>query len=209
MKLGINEISEGIYISAINKVSRQLKREGFDTRTDYVIDNQRDRIQIDLFAQRENEKRIYEFKLGKNKIQRQQFVFLQDYARSIGARLYIIYLEMPYSKKVTFEGVEDILYNCFSNQEPEELMDLAPKVFIKNIENVDIEEIYFDKNNIIRLSGQGTIAVEIEDVNNSMTSNNGFCEVLRFDFSFRLKLDCLHKVVIQFYSRIDTRWYYE
>ena len=91
MKLGINEINEGIYIAAINKVSSQLQRDGFIVKTDYPIEANH-RIRLDLFAQKGIDKRIYEFKIGKNKIQREQFAFLQNYARNIGARLFIIYL---------------------------------------------------------------------------------------------------------------------
>ena len=92
MKLGINEIREGIHIAAVNKISKQLKREGFIVKTEFPIEDER-RVYIDLFAQKGLDKRIYEFKIGKNRIQREQFTFLQSYARSVGARLFIIYLD--------------------------------------------------------------------------------------------------------------------
>ena len=209
MKLGLNEISEGIYIAAVNKISKQLQREGFIVKTDCPIEaNQRTRL--DLFAQKGFDKRIYEFKIGKNKIQREQFAFLQSYARGIGARLFIIYLELPYSKRISFEGIEDIIYNHFLEKTPEELLNLASKVYVDNVDNIDINDIDVDRNNIIELRGSGTVYVEIEIGSRfDIGRDDGLNEKLRFDFSFRLRLDHLEKEIISSYYKIDTSWYYE
>ena len=37
MRLGINEIKEAIYEKAVDKTARQLQREGFDVKRNYVI----------------------------------------------------------------------------------------------------------------------------------------------------------------------------
>ena len=197
MKLGLNEINEGIYIAAVNKISKQLQREGFVVKTDYPIEaNQR--IRLDLFAQKGFDKRIYEFKIGKNKIQREQFAFLQNYARSIDARLFIIYLEVPYSKRISFEGIEGIIYNHFLEKTPEELLNLAPKLYVDNVDN------------IIGLRGSGTVYVEIEIGSRyDIRRGDGLNEKLKFDFSFRLRLDHLDKKILSSYYKIDTSWYYE
>ena len=88
MKLGINEIREGIHEAAILKIERQLNREGFDVKRNYSIEDSN--IEVDLFAYNNVEKRIYEFKIGHNKIQNKQFQLLQRYSRDIGAKLFII-----------------------------------------------------------------------------------------------------------------------
>ena len=209
MKLGINEINEGIYIAAINKVSSQLQRDGFIVKTDYPIEANH-RIQLDLFAQKGIDKRIYEFKIGKNKIQREQFAFLQNYARNIGARLFIIYLEVPYSKRISFEGIEDVIYEHFLRDTPEELLNLAPKVYVDNVDNIDINDIDVDLDNIIELRGSGTVYVEIEVGSRyDIRRGDGLNEKLKFDFSFRLRLDHLDKKILSSYYKIDTSWYYE
>ena len=209
MKLGLNEINEGIYIAAVNKISKQLQREGFVVKTDYPIEaNQR--IRLDLFAQKGFDKRIYEFKIGKNKIQREQFAFLQNYARSIDARLFIIYLEVPYSKRISFEGIEGIIYNHFLEKTPEELLNLAPKLYVDNVDNIDINDIDVDFDNIIELRGSGTVYVEIEIGSRyDIRRGDGLNEKLKFDFSFRLRLDHLDKKILSSYYKIDTSWYYE
>lgn len=209
MKLGISEINEGIYIAAVNKISQQLKKEGFLVRTEYPIDSNR-RIRLDLFAQKGGDKRIYEFKLGKNKIRRDQFVTLQNYAKNIGARLYIIYLEVPQSRRISFEGIEDIILNQFLQSLPKELLNLAPKVYVESVDNIDISDIDVDKDNIIELIGNGTVYVETEVGSRfDIQRGDGLNEKLEFDFSFKLRLDHLEKVIIYSYYKIDTGWYYE
>ncbi len=209
MKLGLKEIREGIYIAAVNKVSKELQRDGFIVKTDYPIEVDQ-RFYLDLFAQKGIDKRIYEFKIGKNKIQRQQFSFLQNYARSIGARLFIIYLEVPYSKRIFFEGIENIIYNHFLEKTPVELLSLAPKVYVDKVDNIDINDIDVDRNNLIELRGNGAVSVEIEMGSRfDIKRGDGLNEKLRFDFSFRLRLDHLEKEILYSYYKIDTSWYYE
>ena len=88
MKLGINEIENGIYNAAIEKLTKQLIRDGFAVERELLGND----IVFDLYAEKGTDKRIYEFKLGKNRIQEKQFLYLQKHAKNIGAKLYIIYL---------------------------------------------------------------------------------------------------------------------
>ena len=213
MKLGIDEINEGIYLAAVNKVANQLKREGFVIYTEYtpdfILEKNNKKIRLDLFAQKGMDKRIYEFKLGKNRIQKTQFLFLQDYARKIGAKLFIIYLEIPSSKEISFNGIEDIIYEQFLEDTPDELLDLASRVYIEDVDNINIKSIEISKD-IISLEGEGTVYVEIEFGSNSDFINaDGINEKLQFDFYFRLKLDHFNKSILHSYYKIDTAWYYE
>ena len=95
MKLSIHEINKGIYISAREKVLKELQKEGFNVTLDYPVGIDR-KIKLDLYAQNNTERRIYEFRVGKNKIPKEQFVFLQEQAKLLQARLFIIYLEVNF-----------------------------------------------------------------------------------------------------------------
>ena len=75
-------------------------------------------VQVDLFAFNSYEKRIYEFKIGRNRIQRNQFERLQHYAREIGARLFVIYLEVPSSKRISFNHIEPIIHKDMAIKRP-------------------------------------------------------------------------------------------
>ena len=208
MRLGINEINEGIYEAAIAKTIRQLTREKFEVIRDYRIENVDNlSVQVDLFAFNSYEKRIYEFKIGRNRIQRNQFERLQHYAREIGARLFVIYLEVPSSKRISFNHIEPIIHKDMAIKRPAELFDIHSITEIKHIENVDIEFAEID-DEIVNLRGRGTVVVELmnERFTHFGNENNEFIE---FDFSFRLKLNVSEKTILLSYYKIDTNWFDE
>lgn len=207
MKLGINEIREGIHESAILKTERQLKREGFIAKRDYIIEDSN--LEVDLFAYNNVEKRIYEFKIGHNKIQNKQFLLLQNCSRNIGAKLFIIYLEVPQSKHIMFNGIEDIIFGHLCDYPPVELLELATHVHISNVTNIDINSIDVD-NEIVSMRGSGCILVDTQfGSKRDLVKNDGLEEHLEFDFWFRLKLDVAERKILNSYYKIDTGWYYE
>ena len=99
MKLGMNEIISGIEYTAIQKITSGLINEGFTVKNEYPssADNG---ILFDLYAEKGEDKRIYELKIGKNRIQKKQFEALQKEAKRLGAKLYIVYLEVPRSNHI-------------------------------------------------------------------------------------------------------------
>lgn len=159
MKLGMNEIQAGIYHAALNKTISQLRREGFKTETEYFFENAQ--LHVDLFAYNEVEKRIYEFKFGRNRIQRNQLVRLQEFAKDLGARLYIIYLELPQSKKIIFDGIENIIFSYLNEYPPQEISELATHFYIEDIENVDINSIILE-NEIVDMRGSASLIVKLQ-----------------------------------------------
>lgn len=207
MKLGMDEIREGIYQAALSRTMRQLRLEGFTVEPEYLFE--RARIRVDLFAHNNNEKRIYEFKFGRNRIQRNQLVRLQEFAKDIGARLYVIYLEMPQSKEISFDGIEEILFNNLSQDPPQELSELATHFYIKEVENVDISNIDLT-NELVHLSGSARLIVELQFGSHSDRRNgDGFEETVEFEFTFRLKLDVAERIILHSYYKFDTSWYYQ
>ena len=133
------------------------------------------------------------------------------FCRSMPERsgLFIIYLETPSSKEITFHGIKDIIFKDFQNDTPDELLNLASRVYIDDIDNIMIHSI--DVNgDIIILDGDGTVYIEIEyDSRSDMRNRDGLNEKLQFDFYFRLKLNHYNKKIIHSYYKIDTTWYYE
>ena len=207
MKLGMNEIKEGIYQAALNKTMRQLKFEGFIVEPDFVFDE--GDIHVDLFAHNKIERRIYEFKIGRNRIQRNQLLRLQNLAKNIGARLYVIYLETPHSKEIVFDGIENIIYGHLSDYPPEEICELSSHFYIKDVENVDISNIDIT-NELVNLSGSASLIVELQFGSHSDRRNgDGFEETVEFEFTFRLKLDVAERSILHSYYKFDTSWYYE
>lgn len=208
MKLGINEIKEGIYISAREKILRQLRNEGFMVFLDFPMEPY-DNIRLDLFAERDTDRRIYEFKIGRNRIRKDQFALLQDYAKRLGARLYIIYLEIPSSKEIEFEGVEQIIYNDICHNPPEVLLGLATHSSISDIADIEISSISI-ADDIILLEGNGIIGIELQyGSRRDLIEDNGILEKADFEFSFRLKLDHNRRKILHAYYKVDTADFYD
>ena len=200
MRLGINEITKGIYISAVEKVTKQLQREGFKVFPEFPIRGGSS-VQFDLYAEKGTDKRVYEFKIGRNKIRKEQFVFLQNHAKEIGARLFIIYLEMPTSKKIQFRGIEDIIVRDWESKTPKEFLDFAYHIDILDIIDVNINSIDIDEDETIVL-GEAVVLGEAQ-----MRVIDDFMEKFDFNFTFRLRLDHCRKRILGSYYKIDTSGY--
>lgn len=195
MKIGMNEILRGIEYTAIQKITKELERDGFSINKEYSI--------FDLYAEKGDDKRIYEFKIGKNRIQKRQFIALQEEAKRLGAKLYIVYLEIPRSKEVDFEGLDQIIYKDLLNDFPSEIDALSTHTTIESIEDIEIDSINIS-DSIVKLTGSGTINVHLQFGSRSDLKNNDAVEdVGSVDFFFKLSVDVANNEVIKRYYKID------
>lgn len=198
MKIGMNEILRGIEYTAIQKITKELERDGFSINKEYSI--------FDLYAEKGDDKRIYEFKIGKNRIQKRQFIALQEEAKRLGAKLYIVYLEIPRSKEVDFEGLDQIIYEDLLNDFPSEIDALSTHTTIESIEDIEIDSINIS-DSIVKLTGSGTINVHLQFGSRSDLKNNDAVEdVGSVDFFFKLSVDVANNEVIKRYYKIDIEW---
>ena len=195
MKIGMNEILRGIEYTAIQKITKELERDGFSINKEYSF--------FDLYAEKGDDKRIYEFKIGKNRIQKRQFIALQEEAKRLGAKLYIVYLEIPRSKEVDFEGLDQIIYEDLLNDFPSEIDALSNHTTIESIEDIEIDSINIS-DSIVKLTGSGTINVHLQFGSRSDLKNNDAVEdVGSVDFFFKLSVDVANNEVIKRYYKID------
>lgn len=195
MKIGMNEILRGIKYTAIQKITKELERDGFSINKEHLI--------FDLYAEKGDDKRIYEFKIGKNRIQKRQFIALQEEAKRLGAKLYIVYLEIPRSKEVDFEGLDQIIYEDLLNDFPSEIDALSTHTTIESIEDIEIDSINIS-DSIVKLTGSGTINVHLQFGSRSDLKNNDAVEdVGSVDFFFKLSVDVANNEVIKRYYKID------
>lgn len=198
MKIGMNEILRGIEYTAIQKITKELERDGFSINKEYSI--------FDLYAEKGDDKRIYEFKIGKNRIQKRQFIALQEEVKRLGAKLYIVYLEIPRSKEVDFEGLDQIIYEDLLNDFPSEIDALSTHTTIESIEDIEIDSINIS-DSIVKLTGSGTINVHLQFGSRSDLKNNDAVEdVGSVDFFFKLSVDVANNEVIKRYYKIDIEW---
>lgn len=195
MKIGMNEILKGIEYTAIQKITKELERDGFSIKKEYSL--------FDVYAEKGNEKRVYELKIGKNRIQKRQFITLQEEAKRLGAKLYIVYLETPRSKEIEFEGLDQIIYEDFINDFPSEIDALSTHTTIEGIEDIEIDSVNIT-DSIVKLTGSGTINVHLQFGSRSELKNNDAVEdVGSVDFFFKLSIDVANDEIIKRYYKID------
>ena len=202
MKIGMNEILRGIEYTAIQKITKELVRDGFIVKNEFPP-GQDNRLFFDLYAEKGEDKRIYELKIGKNRIHKKQFAELQSEAKRLGAKLYIVYLEIPRSKEVNFEGLDQIIYEDLLNDFPSEIDGLSTHTTIESIEDLEINSINIS-DSIAKLTGSGTINVHLQFGSRSdLRHNDAVEDAGSVDFFFKLSIDVTTNEVIKHYYKID------
>ena len=147
--------------------------------------------------------RIYELKIGKNKIQQKQYLALQREAKRLDAKLYIVYLEVPRSKKIKFDGLDKIILEDLSNKFTDEISSLSTYTTIEAIDDIELDFIHIS-DNVVKISGSGTLNVHLQsDLNSASKNNNSITENGAVDFFFRLDIDISKNIVIKHYYKID------
>lgn len=203
MKLGINEIISGIEHTAIQKISNGLLNEGFVVKIECPSSTNPE-ILFDLYAEKGEDKRIYELKIGKNKIRKSKFETLQKEAKRLHAKLYIVYLEVPRSKEIEFEDLDQIIYEDLLSDFPGEIDSLSTHSTIEEVSDIDIDSINIS-NGIAKLNGSGRMYIHLQFGSRSDFRNGDAIEDgISVDFFFKLSIDISSKKIIKHYYKIDT-----
>ncbi len=203
MKIGLKEIQKGIYLAAKERICSELVKQGFKVLEEKTSATQN--YKYDIYAEKDNEKRIYELKIGKNKIYKNHLALLQSEAKSINAKLFIIYLEVPKSKEIEYDNLEQIIYENLSNNFPEELDTLSTHTSIESVNSIDIESINVESDGI-RLSGSASLNLDLQFGSNyDMKNGDGLQESFTVDFSFRIKI--CNDIIVKSYYKFDLSDY--
>lgn len=192
----------------IMQYTDQLKAEGFKIICSQLNNNR----SIDLYAQKKDDKRLYEFKYYKNhnsESKKTNIIENKKYAKSIGAKFSIVYLNPLKEKIIEFDELSTILLSNFSAIEtPDELDHLSTHTIITDIEVDSLDHIEIINNDNINISGNATISVLLQygsdrDLNNNIGSESSEY----FPMSFTVNLD--NDFTIQnFDYYIDTNDFY-
>ena len=203
MKLGLPEIISGIEQVASDKITSSLKEQGFDVYKNYKALKSK-KEHFDIYAEKGDDKRIYELKIGKNRIQNKQFVILQDEAKRLGAKLFIVYLEIPKTHMIEFLGIENIIYQDLVDDFPSELDALSTHTTIDSVNNVEIEKISIE-GSIAKITGSGTINVDLQFGSRSDLNNGEAIEDSNsIDFFFKISIDVSTNIIVKRYYKIDV-----
>lgn len=202
MKIGMQEVLRGIEQTAIKKISTELTRKGFTVHEHFSIFN--GEIKCDLYAENGEDKRIYELKIGKYRIQKTQYTTLQTVAKHLGAKLYIVYLEVPRSKNISFEGLAQIIQTDLQCELPVEIAGMSTHTTIDSVDDIEIDTLNIS-DGVISVTGSGNIGVTLwftprSDILNS-TPNEDHDMV---GFFFKLSIDRANNKVLKRYYKIDS-----
>lgn len=116
------------------------------------------------------------------------------------AKLYIVYLEIPKTTEVEFEGIEDVLFIDFEKEIPSEIDSLSTHTYMESIDNVSIDSIAVLAN-MIKIAGTGTLNLELQYSSRSdMKHDDGWTESQSIDFYFRVEVDNDRKVKKRYYK---------
>lgn len=201
MKIGTNDIIDGIYLVAINKLQESLKKEGF-----LITKGNPDDI-FDLYAEKDEDRRIYEIKIGKNKIQKRNLNKLQQYAKEKNARLFVTYLEQPRTSIIEYEGIELILLDYLMNNMPDEIDALSTHTMLQDVSDVDINSIRISED-LIKVEGTACLEVELlygSESDRYSDGEEGMSD--SFDFYFRVKIQS--GIIQDGYFKFDLEHFYQ
>ena len=78
-------------LQRFKKKAQELREQGFKVEEEKLVDNEK----IDLFAEKGNEKTVYEFRAGKSTLRKERYEKLQEIAKKLYAKLKIAYVVPP------------------------------------------------------------------------------------------------------------------
>ena len=186
MKLDKNLLDKCYYDTIITQYKNELEKDGFSVFAAYPFSNK----QVDLYAEKDAEKRVYEFKMvGNQDKTKEKIMKFKDYAVSNGATPYVVYVNPPKEKQIQFDGLDNLLTNYFIKTEiPSELDRLSTHTSIESVEVYDLTSVEVSES-MINIDGFATISAELQYSSNSdMKSNDGLLYTDRFPMSFNAKL---------------------
>lgn len=202
MKIGMQEIMRGIQLTAEKKITAELKKQGFKVEIPTSGN-----VGYDLYAEKGDDRRIYELKIAKKRISERKYLELQSLAKEKKAKLFLVYLEVPVSKEIEYEELDQILYENITNDLPSDLDSLSTHTVVESISNIELDSVRIDAD-IIKLKGSASANLEFVFGSRSDYKNDdGITESMTVDFSFTLHLDRETNAVRYRYYRFDLSNY--
>lgn len=198
MRIGMQEINEAIYWVALQKLKKSLENEGFEVTSKKDMDPY-----CDLFAEKNDDKRMYILKIGKNKTQQRVLSKIQEVAKEKRAKLFVTYLEQPKTSKIEYDGLENMLFDYLINHMPDELDILSTHTALEDINDLEINSISIvgDK---IKIEGSARIDVELK-----YGSTHDDIDEMNDSFEFVFRVNILKGKIDYAYFKFDLEHFYE
>ena len=154
-------VYKAIEKAAIEKVKTYLKKQQFNVFTNHELaDKQNKRTDVDLFAEKDGDHRIYEIQLTNKMMPNQRYDQLQNLAKDNSAELYILFVEIPQGKKIKIDELPNILLKAINKRN-------KLKKDGGNFDGVDVLDIYSlaVKDKMIDVKGVGIATKKYQNGN--------------------------------------------
>ena len=188
----------------------ELRSQGFTVKSEEKFKSANSHtFDVDLYAEKGEDKRIYEFKLiGGRNYQKGQISKFKELAYEIGAEPIVIYVNPPIEKEIVFDDLDELLTSYFCSEGiPSELDVLSTHTTIDSIDVNDIISAEIKQNEII-LSGEATINVDLQDGSDSdQERGDGLLSSDSFPMQFTLILDENLNITDAEYKINTHEWY--
>ena len=186
MKLNKNLLNRCYQDTVITQYKEDLENNGFTVYMGHLFSN----MQVDLYAEKADEKRVYEFKMvGNQNHNKGQITKFKDFVMSHGATPYVVYVNPPEEKQIQFDGLDELILNYFNTKEfPPELGKLSTHISITSVYVSDLTKVDVS-DGTINIDGFATLSVELQYGSNSdFRRGDGVSSTDRFPMSFSIKL---------------------
>ena len=168
MRLDEAYLNRSYHDAMVSQYSDLLKSQGFSVELEKKIQYAENSFIADLFAIKNDETRLYEFKLvgnGKMPNTREEgsIRLFKEIAAALNAKPFVVYISPPGKKDITIEGLEEGLY-AYIRDEPNLPSGLEGLFSNAEIVSVDVDRI----NNInissrlVIVDGDATISLKLQ-----------------------------------------------
>ena len=106
MKIDYLDIAKSVGFMAVKKAAKELREQGFKVEEEKRVGKEI----IDLFAEKGNERTVYEFRAGRSTLRKEQYEKLQEIAKELSAKLKIVYVVPPPTEiQIQFDELTSII----------------------------------------------------------------------------------------------------
>ena len=208
MKFDNNLLRKCYYDTMVLQYKRKLESQGFTVFLDHWFYD----MQVDLYAEKGPEKKVYVFKLiGNEENVNWNITDFKMKAESYGVTPYVVYVNPPVKKQIRFDDLSVILTDFFINGEmPSKLDSLSTHT---HIDSVDVDELTNVEvvNNLFRYDGDALVSVSLHNGSGSDIScdeDSGYSESFPMSFSVKLIYDDDEYTIDDIEYEIDTSNFY-
>lgn len=202
MKIEKQYLQKAYRDAAIMQYVNALRSDGYSVEQEKRLDMGTSFFYPDVYAEKKEEKRVYEFKLiGNIQEKTENIERFREYAGKIGAIPSVVYINPPEDKNIEIDDLSDKIYSYITSGEtPDDLAILSPCTTVDDVCVDEVSDISISPEHITA-TGDAIVYVELDyDDDVKMTEN--------FPMTFTVKMD-RELTIEDFKYAIDTSSWYE